>query len=210
MSLKSRGIQVSLGHSSATYGQGLSGLSAGATGLTHTLNCMAPFHQRDPGLAGLVSLEDSHVPRPPYYSILADGIHLHPRVATLLFKASPQRAILVSDSTELAGLPDGLYPGHAQISQSQRKLGNRAVIDGTDTLIGSCVTLAQAVKNMIAWTGGDVGQSVRAATENIADFMGITDRGKLEEGRRADFVVIDDEGDVKETWLAGNKVWEKS
>jgi N-acetylglucosamine-6-phosphate deacetylase len=213
MSLASRGIRVSLGHTSATYEQGLSALSAGASCLTHTLNCMPPLTHRgaDPGLAALITLPDANAnaPRPPYYGILADGVHLHPRVATLLFRASPRRALLVSDSIELAGLPDGLYPGHAQIPHVQRKVGDRATIEGSETLAGSCVTVGQCVKNMVAWSGCSVAEAARAATENVADFMGVTDRGKLEVGRRADFVVLDDEGDVKETWIAGEKVWEK-
>jgi N-acetylglucosamine-6-phosphate deacetylase len=59
------------------------------------------------------------------------------------------------------------------------------------------------------WSGCNVAEAVRTVTENIANFMGIADRGKLEEGRRADFVVLDDAGYVQETWIAGVKVWSK-
>jgi N-acetylglucosamine-6-phosphate deacetylase len=43
----------------------------------------------------------------------------------------------------------------------------------------------------------------------VVDFMGDDDRGKLEVGRRADFVVIGDDGEVLQTWISGEKVWEK-
>jgi N-acetylglucosamine-6-phosphate deacetylase len=170
---------------------------------------MAPLNHRTPGLAGLIGLPPNHKPPPPYYTILADGIHVHPSVASLLFRAAPTRAILISDSIELAGLPDGLYPPNEQIAHPQRKVGNRATIEETDTLIGSCVDVGQAVRNIMAWSGCGVAEAVRATTENVVDFMGLEDRGKLEEGRQADFVVLDDDGNVQETWIAGVKVWEK-
>ncbi|KAF2100054.1 Metallo-dependent hydrolase [Rhizodiscina lignyota] len=217
--LSSRGIRVSLGHSNATYAQGVEGLKAGATGLTHVLNAMSALHHRDPGLPGLVGLPlstvSSHPPatpgtEPPYYSIIPDGHHIHPNVVSLLARSGPQKAILITDSIELLGLPDGTYPGHAQIPFNQTKMGTKVVIEGTDTLIGGCCSLQEGVRNLMKWSGCDVAQAVRCVTENVASFMSLEDRGKLEEGRRADFVVLDDDGNLRETWVAGKKVWEKS
>ncbi|KAJ9661218.1 hypothetical protein H2201_006577 [Coniosporium apollinis] len=211
--LRSRNIRVSLGHSNATYEQGLNGLRAGATGLTHTLNAMSGLQSREPGLPGLISLPPtSSNPPPPYFSLIPDGHHLHPATLSLLYRAAPSRAILITDSIELAGLPDGLYPGHAQIPHSQRKVGSRVVIDGTDTLIGSCIPLQQGVRNLMEWTGCDVAQAVRCVTENVAEFMGVDGPGGvgvLKEGRRADLCVLSEEGEVLQTWVAGKKVWER-
>ncbi|GAB7352817.1 hypothetical protein MBLNU459_g3432t1 [Dothideomycetes sp. NU459] len=204
--LTSAGIKVSLGHSSASYDQGLSALDAGATCLTHTLNAMAPLHHRDPGLAGLVTKPGA---TSPYFSIIPDGNHLHPAVATMLFRANPQKCIVITDSIELAGLADGLHPGHAQIPHQQRKAGSRVTIDGTDTLIGGCASLQECVQNLMRWSGCGVAEAVRCVTENVADMMGDATRGKLEAGRRADFVVLNDDGEVLQTWVAGLKVWEK-
>jgi N-acetylglucosamine-6-phosphate deacetylase len=66
------------------------------------------------------------------------------------------------------------------------------------------------VRNLLGWSGCEVAEAVRCATENVVDFMGDNDRGKLEVGRRADFVVLGDEGEVAQTWVSGSKVWEKS
>lgn len=168
---------------------------------------MPPLHQRDPGLAGLITLPENGEPKPPYYSIVSDGHHIHPNVATLLYRAAPHRCILISDSVELAGLEDGTYPGHAQIPHQQVKTGPIAKIEGTDTLIGACSTLDEGVKNLIKWSGCSVAEAVRCVTENIADMMGVMNRGLLQEGRRADFVVLDDDGNVLETWIEGKQVW---
>lgn len=200
---------MSLGHSSASYVQGLEAAKAGATGLTHVLNAMSPLHHRDPGLTGLISMPCADEVSSPYYSIIPDGNHLHPSVATMLFRANPEKCILITDSTELSGLDDGLHPGHAQIPHQQRKTGSKVTIEGTDTLVGGCASLQECVRNMMKWSGCDVAEAVRCVTENVASMMGDHTRGKLEAGRRADFVVMNDEGEILQTWVAGRMVWQK-
>jgi N-acetylglucosamine-6-phosphate deacetylase len=210
--LTSHGIKVSMGHSTATYEQGLLGLNAGATCLTHTLNAMPPFASRDPGLAGLLSLPTTHKPSPPYYTIIADGQHLHPNTISLLHRANPKRAITITDSIELASLPDGTYPGHSQISFEQTKAGDRATIAGTDTLIGGCIPLQQSVRNLMEWSGCGIAEAIGTVTENVAGLMGIDGeggRGVLKESRRADLTVLSEEGEVLQTWVAGVKVWDR-
>lgn len=172
--LTSKGIRVSLGHSSATYSQGHEAVKAGATCLTHTLNAMAPLHHRDPGLAGLVTAAPSTLPpyTSPYFSIIPDGNHLHPSVATMLFRSNPEKCLIITDSIELAGLEDGTYPGHAQIPHQQTKKGTKVVIEGTETLIGGCAGLDECVQNVIKWSGCDGAAAVRCVTENVAEFMG--------------------------------------
>ncbi|KAL0258938.1 hypothetical protein SLS55_006443 [Diplodia seriata] len=238
-------IRVSLGHTTATYADGLAALNAGATCLTHTLNAMTSLHSRHPGLAGLISLpspqQEQQQPPPPYYTLIADGHHLHPSTVSLLYRANPSRAILVTDSIELASpaIPAGTYPGHAQIASTQRKITHdpqtnapypspKAVIDtndnnnsngnGTETLIGGCGTLAEAVRNLVAWTGCTLPEAVRTVTENVAALMGVDGPdalgggggvGSLREGNRADLVVLSEEGEVLQTWVAGRMVWER-
>lgn len=209
--LTSKGIRVSLGHSSATYAQGLAAVKAGATCLTHTLNAMTPLHHRDPGLAGLVTAtaEELNPHSTPYFSIIPDGNHLHPAIASMLFHANPKKCIIITDSIEMAGLPDGTYLGHAQIPHNQTKVGTKVVIEGTDTLIGGCAGLDECVRNVIKWSGCSVAEAVRCVTENVADLMGLQDRGRLVAGARADFVVLGLDGQLRQTWVAGKKAWEK-
>jgi len=51
-------------------------------------------------------------------------------------------------------------------------------------------------------------EAVRCASEKIADLIDDDERGFIEEGRRADFAVLDDAGMVVETWIRGEKVYE--
>lgn len=198
-------IVVSLGHSSADYGSGLCGLRAGAKSLTHVFNAMSPLHHRLPGLAGLITASQA-----PFFSLIADGIHLHPASLTMAFRSNPERCILITDSIEMAGMPDGIYPGHAQVPHRQRKKGNRVTIEGTETLVGSCSSIEDCVKNLKRWSGCSLAAAVRCATENIAELMGEKERGVVEYGRRADFVILDDEGTVNQTWIGGLKIFDRS
>lgn len=194
-------IVISLGHSSATYEEGLAAVQLGAKALTHVFNAMSPLHHRNPGLAGLMATSRVH------YSVIPDGIHLHPSVLTICLRSDPRRCIFITDSIELAGLPDGSHPGNSQITHRQYKQGNRVTIEGTDTLIGSCCTLDECVRNAVAFTGCNLAESVQCVTENVADLMGQGKRGRLDTGKRADFAILDLEGNVKQTWIAGKRIW---
>lgn len=222
-------IVVSIGHSTASYETGMQAIEAGATTLTHIFNAMNPLHHRDPGLAGTIGMpmsmaetvEESTDVNPatatslvsPYFSMIPDLVHLHPAIMRICYHSNPSQCILITDSIELAGLPDGIYPPNGQITYAQRKQGNRAtnVADLSkgekETLIGSCITLPEGVRNMREATGVGLAEAVRCASSNIADLMHDDSRGKLIAGRRADFVVSDKGGHVKQTWIGGRLVF---
>jgi N-acetylglucosamine-6-phosphate deacetylase len=196
--LSSRGIRVSLGHTHATYDMGLEALSSGASCLTNPLTGMVPLNSLDPGPTGLISLPHNHQPPPPYYTIPCDGMSLHPQVAALFFRVNPRKAILASNNAEIGEL----HPSAGTFEEQQRP-------GTTATLEHRSFTADQGVRNLMNWSGCTIAEAVRTATENTAEFMGISDRGKLEEGRRADFIVLNDDGYLQETWIAGVKAWSK-
>ena len=204
-SLTGAAVRVSLGHSSASYDMGCRAMQHGATSITNVFNAMSPLHDRSPGLAGLIS-SPGHA---PFYSMIPDGTHLHPATLNMAYRANPRRSILVTNSVELSGLVDGTYPGHSHLRNRQTKTGCKVVVEGTETLVGSCIGMDEGIRNLMRWSGCSVAEAVRCATENVASSMGLVDRGKLEEGRRADFVVLDEEGEILQTWIRGKKVFDQ-
>ncbi|KAL3427179.1 N-acetylglucosamine-6-phosphate deacetylase [Phlyctema vagabunda] len=202
------GTRVSMGHSAATYAQGRRGIEAGASLLTHTFNAMNPLHHREPGLPGLIATRTRDGDGgAPYFSLIADAIHLHAGIVALAYRASPSRCILITDSIELSGLPDGIHPGHAQIPFNQLKAGNKVTIENTDTLVGTCIGLDECVRNLMSWAELSIQDAVRCVTDHVADAMGLQDRGRLDVGMRADFVVLGEDCTVKETWILGQKAF---
>lgn len=59
----------------------------------------------------------------------------------------------------------------------------------------------------MTWAGIPVEEAVLCVTENVAEAVGLSDRGRLEVGKRGDFVVLGEDGTVNSTWMAGRQVW---
>ncbi|MEY2452886.1 MAG: N-acetylgalactosamine-6-phosphate deacetylase [Acidimicrobiaceae bacterium] len=178
--LAARGVLVSLGHSTATYEETLAAIDAGARLVTHCFNGMGPLHHREPGLIGAALTDDRLT-----VSLITDLVHVHPAVVSLVFRAkSPGRVALVTDAVAWEGegdaprLPDG-------------------------TLMGSTLTADGAIRNAVQRCGVSLDDAVRAASTTPADLLGLTDRGRIEPGARADLVALNPDLTVQTTWVRG-------
>ncbi len=190
-----RGICVSLGHSNATLAQAERGIAAGARHATHTFNAMRAFDHREPGILG-AALTDARLSA----EIIADGIHVHPAAVRLFVQArGPERAVLVTDAISATGIGDGRYRlGGFEVEVR----GDRCQHEGR--LAGSVLTLDRAVRNVTAFAGWNLQQSLRLATLNPARVLGISDRkGIVAPGADADLAVLTPQGEVVRTIVAG-------
>ena len=71
------------------------------------------------------------------------------------------------------------------------------------------VTLDICVQNLISWTSCTVAEAVECVTSHPARLLGIEDKkGSLTPDHDADFVVLDDHGNVYQTWKFGHKVYD--
>lgn len=84
------GVQAAIGHTEATYETALAAFDAGATMLTHTFNAMPGVHPRKRGPIEAALDHDT------YLELILDGIHVHPRVAAMLFQLAPGRVVHIS------------------------------------------------------------------------------------------------------------------
>lgn len=192
--LADRGIVVSMGHSDATWEEARVGAEAGARLGTHLFNAMRPFSHRDPGIVGY--LLASHLP----VSVIGDGVHVSSETMALVARIkAPDELVLITDA--LAGL--GMPPGRYALS------GIEFITDGTcgrlpnGTLSGSLLPLNRAVRNLVSW-GIEPAAAVRAATLNPARVLGVDDRhGRVEVGRPADLVLVDQEWEIVATLIDG-------
>jgi N-acetylglucosamine-6-phosphate deacetylase len=191
------GITVSVGHSDATYAQMLEAIERGATHTTHHFNGMSPFHHREPGVAGagLICQELTT-------ELIADGIHVHPAVVKMLFDTKgPHKVCMITDAVNCAGLTDGDY------GSKTMKNGQIWLKDGS-SLAGSSLTMIKALKNTLAYTGYSLERLLPSLTEVPARQIGASDRkGKLEAGKDADFLILDDELTILSTFVRGREVY---
>ena len=172
--LVERGVVVALGHSTVDFEGALAAADAGATVVTHLFNGMGAFHHRAPGLPGAALYDRRLVP-----SLIADFVHVHPAVVQLTLDARPD-AVLVTDAVraDQAVLADG-------------RLG------------GSTLTMDLVLQN-VARLGVPVARAVRHATANPARVLGLSDRGRVAPGARADLVALDSATlAVRRVWIGG-------
>jgi len=181
--LRGRGVAISVGHSAATVDEARAGYAAGATSTTHLFNAMTGIDHRAPGLAVAALLDDA-----AYVELIADGIHVDPALWALITRLKPRdRLLLVSDAIALAGLGDGRgWIGGLAVEV----VGDRVTLEGTSTLAGSVLALDAAVRNVVA-AGVPLPAAVAAASPNPLALLGITDRGRIAAGQRADLVELD-------------------
>ncbi len=180
-------IRFSLGHTDCSYEEAAAAFAAGADHLTHLYNAMPPFTHRAPSLIGAAS-DMVYRGRGVFAELICDGVHVSPaavRAAFTLFGA--ENIVLISDSMEAAGMPDGEY----QLGgQRVFKNGSRATLaDGT--LAGSVTTLYGCLKKAVEF-GIPLEKAAMAATLNPCRAVGIDDRfGSIETGKAAKLLLLD-------------------
>jgi N-acetylglucosamine-6-phosphate deacetylase len=194
------GIVPSIGHSAATLDEARAGYRAGGRTTTHLFNAMSGVDHRAPGLAVAALTEDE-----AYVELIADGHHVHPALWPIVLRAKPAgRLILVSDAISLAGMGDGRTTiGGLDVEVRD----GRATLLGTTTIAGSVIALDMAVRNLVR-EGIALPVAVAAAAAGPAALLGASDRGRIEVGRRAHFVELDDDLRVRRVmrgsgWVAG-------
>ena len=197
------GIVVAIGHSGADYDTSMKAIENGAASCTHIFNAMKLLHQHFPAIMGAAMESDI------YCEAICDGRHLHPGVVRLLIKTKGlDRVVAITDSIMAAGLPDGNY-----------KLGVKdvVVVDGDAKLAsngvraGSTLTTGQALKNIMKFTGRPIEEVLQLLTVNPAKLIGVFDKkGSIADGKDADLVILDEENNVKDTFVRGKQVNKES
>ena len=123
-----------------------------------------------------------------------------PPLWPLITRLKPaDRLMLVSDALALAGTGDG----RGRIGDLEVEVvGQRVTLTGTSTLAGSVIALDDAVRNLVA-SGVPLPAAVAAASRNPLALLGITDRGRIAVGQRADLVELDDDLRVRRVMRVG-------
>jgi len=198
--LNRRGWLVSLGHTRASFDLLDEAFAAGAHHMTHFMNAMTPLHHRSPGpVAWGLARDDVSC------DMIADGIHLEPHILRLLLKLKgADRLSLISDAIAAAGKGDGDYEiwGETITVKDGRTSNPRGAI------AGSVITMLEAVRTMQSLGASQVDVAKMAAT-NPARLLGVDHEcGLIAEGKRADLVALDDEGQVVLTVIGGAIVFD--
>lgn len=200
------GIHLSLGHTTATYAQASALIGWGVQSLTHTFNAMPPLHHRDGGaVAALFDAAMQH--RPVYGELICDGIHVSPEMIRIAYRIlGYQHTLLITDSMEGAGCPDGSYT----IAGLPVTVKDGRAVTSEGALAGSTLSLWQAVCGLAAFCDVPLAEALYCATYAPARLCDVQHEiGTLEVGARADMIVIDPERQaLLAVYLAGERCTE--
>jgi N-acetylglucosamine-6-phosphate deacetylase len=141
--------------------------------------------------------------------VIADGKHLSPELLRLAYKMKgPDRLALVTDSMRAVDLPDGEYWFGAEGSGERvRKMNGVGVTTDGLSLASGVMAMDHAVRTMHRDAGVPLPETIRMASLTPARILGIdAEVGSLDVGKRADFVVLDAELNVKQVYVGGARV----
>ena len=195
------GVNVSIGHSGATYDDAVLAVLNGANGMTHTYNGMNGLHHREPALVGAaMNLKDT------YAEIICDGNHVvWPAIRALITSKGRDYCIMIDDALCAKGCASGYYElgGNA----IEIRANGSAYLQGTNTLAGGTLKFNKGLQNLVEKVMIPIDWAINMCTINPARYLGVDDhKGKIMAGYDADMVVLDRDYEVVQVYAKGKAV----
>jgi N-acetylglucosamine-6-phosphate deacetylase len=197
--LAKHGVVVGAGHSQANLEQSVEGINAGITYGTHLFNAMPQINHRQPGLPGALLMDKRTV-----CGLIVDGCHLHPLMVAIAWQIlGSQRTSLVTDSVAAMGMPAGEY----QLGEQKVFTDGTTVRLANGVLAGSLLSLDQALRNLVKFTGCSLEAAIPTVTQVPARLLQLdATLGKIAIGAKADLVLLTDALQVSAVWVNGQQV----
>lgn len=192
------GVNISIGHTDATYSETLDAINAGATRATHVFNAMRPFSHRETGVLGAV-LTDERI----NCEMICDLVHLDEATIKMVYRLKGAENItLISDTGYMSGLGDGVF----KIDGRERIVKDGVCRNADGRIAGSCVSMLAGAKNLLKM-GVPISDISLMASLNPAKALNVSAiTGSIEVGKQADIIVCDNELNVKAVFVKGNRI----
>jgi N-acetylglucosamine-6-phosphate deacetylase len=193
------GVVASIGHTDADHATAKAAFDAGARLATHLFNAMAPIHHRRPGPVA-AALQDERVS----LEIIADGVHIHPALISLVATVAPERLVLMTDAIGATGTVPGrhrLGPLEVQVSD-----GRAVLVGHEETVAGSVLTMDRALSLAVQVAGVAPLVALKATSLHPAQVLHEHRKGRLAPRADADIVVLDRDLDLAATIVGGRVV----
>jgi N-acetylglucosamine-6-phosphate deacetylase len=180
------GVAVAIGHTAADGKAIRAAVDAGARLSTHLGNGAHGQLRRHPNYIWDQLAEDRL-----WASMIADGYHLPACVVKTFVRAkTPERCILVSAMTGMAGMPPGRYQNSRLGDVEMLKDGRLVVAGQRHTPAGASLPIGVGVASVMRCAGVTLGQAIAMACTTPAELIGKTPPS-LEPGQPADLVQFD-------------------
>lgn len=178
-------VIVAIGHTRADSAQIRAAVDAGARLSTHLGNGAHGQIRRHPNYIWDQLAEDRLTA-----SLIVDGHHLPPAVVKVFLRAKgPERCLLISDLTGMAGRPPGRYEAASLGAVEVLEDGRLVVAGQRQLLAGAALPLTVGITNLMRFTGASLQTAVDMASLRPAAFVG-RPTGGLIVGVSADLVLF--------------------
>ena len=191
-------VIFTVGHSQASPQQIEKLMPYGLCIGTHHTNATGDL-PKYPECRGVCVDEAVNYNREIYAELISDsmGIHVDPYMQRLVRRIKgDDRIILISDQTDHKN-PNP--PGFEHVTD----LNFTPMENGGIDISGSKLTLNVACRNYMKHTGASIVDAFKVASYNPAKVVGLTDRGEIRKGLRADLVITDHWMNIKTVILKG-------
>lgn len=199
--LVSKGVDPEDGYTKATAAQTREAAEHGMNQASHLFNGYQPMHHRISGPAEGVLMEDRIMAQ-----LTLDGYHVNPEWIKLTIRIKGlDRCYGITDLSGYSGLPEGenvMDDGGIIVTHD----GFNWRPDG-HLLSGNMVAneIMRCARDVVGLSMEDVGSLF---FENPAKCLRLSDRGKIEIGRKSDFVIMDYDYKVLKTIINGEVYYE--
>ena len=203
---RQKNIVAAIGHHNASAALIAQAIDNGAKIATHLGNALAnQISRRDNPL--WPQLSDDRL----MISIICDGFHLLPEQVRVFYKVKGvTRTIITSDVDKYAGMQPGKYL-NAEGDTIQLTTEGAVMYVARNSLSGSASPITKGVGNIMKFTGCSMGDAFTMGATNAARLYGLTDRGELKVGMRADLILFtmdDQKINIKKTIVQGDPVYD--
>jgi len=200
-------------HTGATVRQTQAAIKLGVRHATHFYDVFPCPAVTEPGVRPCGAVEAVLADKNVSVDFILDGVHVDPiavKMALACKSKGPGRVCLITDSNIGAGLEPGRFKfGDSEEVEFEYK-GAPARLVKNNGLAGSGLTMDQALRNAVRWLDIGLTEAVKLVSTNPAGVIGFENKkGKLDVGYDADFVVLDKQFNVLQTWIAGKLYYEK-
>ena len=201
--LKKYGIVASAGHTDATYDDMMRAMENGCNLVTHLYSCTSTI-TRDHGFRKLGVIETAYLSDDLYVEIICDGKHLPPELIRMIYQIKgADRIALVTDSLALAGTDQ--KHGFMQNTEFIIEDGVCKLMDRS-AFAGSIAIADRLVRVAVKEAGIPLFDAIKMITLTPAKIMKLEKKGRIAPNMDADFVVFDDNIDIKNIFARGNLI----
>ena len=192
--LKDSGINLSIGHTNATYEEALEKVEYFKMA-THLFNAMSSFTSREPGVIGAI-FEN----RSLYTGIIVDGVHSHYGSVKIAKDILKEKLFLVTDAVAPVGtnMESFMFEGNKVLYKDGK------CISPDGTLGGSALTMIEGVQNLVKHVRVSLEEALFMASTYPAKAIRVDDKyGYIKGGYIADLVVLDKELNISNMIVKG-------